>query len=228
VLRNSWWAKLLRLVGIVFMTLTAVFTFMGGAGTSCVTLNPTGYGGKFSGIASFQCLYVLFVLIGIAVGIMGIRAVVLLIKGAKNAYRYSVIALILGTVLNAIHVIVSRTLRGGSMPVDMVLYMNIATLILFVIYGLPGFRQAVNYAKALPDEKTDKVATSIVLGATGLLTLLIQFVMAPTHTIAGINYADVWHVSLSLVGSALILFAISFLILNRSSFPRYSFQISNI
>lgn len=29
--------------------------------------------------------------------------------------------------------------------------------------------------------------------------------MAPTHTIGGINYADVWHTTLTLIGLALIL-----------------------
>ena len=39
----------------------------------------------------------------------------------------------------------------------------------------------------------------------GVLTLTIQFVMAPTHTIDGINYANVWHVVMSIIGSVLIL-----------------------
>lgn len=29
--------------------------------------------------------------------------------------------------------------------------------------------------------------------------------MAPTHTIGGINYADVWYVALSIIGGLLIL-----------------------
>ena len=38
----------------------------------------------------------------------------------------------------------------------------------------------------------------------GLLTLTIQFLMAPTHTIGGVNYADVWHTALTAIGLALI------------------------
>jgi hypothetical protein len=133
--RNKWWAKLLRIVGIVFMGLTAAFTLMGGAGTSCVALNPTGFG--FAKIAPFQWLWILFVLAGIAVGIMGVRAAVLLVKGTKNAYRYALIALILGTALNAVHLYASRALRGSSMPVDMVLYTNVLTLIIFLLFRIP-------------------------------------------------------------------------------------------
>src|SRR5512136_2762560 len=119
--RNSWWAKVLRVVGIVLMSLTAAFTLMGGAGTTCVALNPAGFGGKFAGIAPYQWLWILFVLIGLAAGIMGVRAVVLLIKGRKNAWRYALIALISGTAINLIRLSASRALRNGSsMPVDMV------------------------------------------------------------------------------------------------------------
>ena len=143
-MRNKWWAKLLRIVGIVLMSLTAAFTLMGGAGTSCVALNPTGFGGKFAGIASFQWLWILFVLIGVAAGILGVRAVVLLIKGSKKAYRAAIIALLLGTILNAIHMVASRSLRGSSMPVDGVLYMNILTF-----FGISSLQDSWEYGKVL-------------------------------------------------------------------------------
>ena len=203
--RNKWWAKALRIVGIVFMSLTAVFTLMGGAGTTCVALNPAGFGGKFSGIAPFQWLWILFVLVGVAAGIMGVRAVVLLVKGTKNAWRYALIALLIGTGINAIHLLASRALRGGSMPVDGVLYMNALTLIIFLLFRIPGIWQGVNYEKPAGDKKTGKQAAAIALVTTGLLSLTIQFIMAPTHTINGFNYADVWHAALTLIGTALIL-----------------------
>lgn len=204
-MRNKWWAKLLRIIGIVFMSLTAAFTLLGGAGTSCVALNPTGFGDKFARIAPFQWLWIVFVLGGIAVGVMGVRAVVLLVKGRKNAYRYTLIALILGTALNVVHMVASRTLRGSSMPVDAVAYTNLLTLILFLVFRLPAIWQAVDYAKPAGEKETGRQATAIALGACGVLSLTIQFLMAPTHTINGINYADVWHVVLTLTGVGLML-----------------------
>jgi hypothetical protein len=213
--RNKWWAKLLRIIGIVFMSLTAAFTLMGGAGTTCVALNPTGFGDSFARIAPFQWLWILFVLVGVAAGIMGIRAVVLLVKGTKNAYRYALIALILGTALNAVHLYASQALRGSSMPVDGVLYTNILTLIIFLLIRLPGVWQGVDYEKPEGEKKTGKQAAAIALGATGLLTLTIQFLMAPTHTIGGVNYADVWHTALTLIGLALILSGVATAVLHR-------------
>jgi hypothetical protein len=203
--RNKWWAKALRIIGIIFMSLTAAFTLMGGAGTSCVALNPTGFGGKFSGIAPYQWLWIVFVVVGLAAGIMGVRAVVLLVKGTKNAWRYALIALLIGTVINAIHLLASRALRGGSMPVDGVLYMNVLTLVIFLIFRIPGIWQGVNYEKPAGEKKTGQQAAAIALVAAGLLSLTIQFMMAPTHTINGFNYADVWHAALTLIGITLIL-----------------------
>lgn len=204
-MRNTWWAKTLRIIGIVFMSLTAAFTLMGGAGTACVALNPTGFGGKFAGIAPFQWLWIVFVLVGIAAGVMGVRAVVLLVKGTKNAWRYAFIALLIGTGINLIHLFASRALRGGSMPVDGVLYTNVLTLVIFLLFRIPGIWQGVNYEKPENEKKTGRQAAAIALAAVGVLTLTIQFLMAPTHTIGGINYADVWHSTLTALGTLLIL-----------------------
>lgn len=203
-MRNKWWARLLRIVGIVFMSLAAIFTLMGGAGTTCVALNPTGYDGKFAGIAPFQWLWILFVLAGVVIGIVGVRAVVLLIKGTKNAYRAALVALLLGIAVNAIHVVASRILRGSSMPVDAVLYTNVLTLVIFLLFHIPGIWQGVNYEKPDGEKGTGKDAAAAAMSVCGLLALTIQYWMAPTHTIGGINYSDVWHTVLLLIGWGLI------------------------
>ena len=203
-MRNKWWAKLLRIVGIVFMSLTALFTLMGGAGTTCVALNPTGYDGKFAGIASFQWLWILFVLVGVAAGVMGVRAVVLLVKGTKSAYRAALLALLLGTAVNAVHLVASRILRGASMPVDAVLYTNVLTLVIFLLFRIPGVWQGVNYEKPAGEKSIGRDAAAAALSVCGLLALTIQYWMAPTHTIGSVNYSDAWHTALLLIGWGLI------------------------
>lgn len=206
-MRHTWWAKTLRILGIVLMSLTAAFTLLGGAGTTCVALNPTGWGGKFDAIQPFQWLWILFVLAGIAAGILGVRAVVLLVRGRRDAYRAALIALLLGTALNLIHVFASRALRGASMPVDAVLYTNVLTLIVFLLFRLPPIWQGVNYEKPAGEKETGKHAAAISLALTGLLTLVIPYLMAPTHTIGGVNWADAWHTALTVIGAGLLLAA---------------------
>ncbi len=213
-MRDKGWAKVLRIIGIVFMSLTAAFTLMGGAGTSCVALNPTGYGPKFAGIAPFQWLYLLFVIVTLAIGAMGVWAIVLLKRGKSHAYRYTLITLIAGALVGIIHMVASRQLRGGSMPVDMVVYTTIVTLILFLLFRIPAIWQGVNYARPEGSATSGPQAAAIALGACGLLALMIQFLMAPTHTIGGVNYADVWHTSLTTIGLALIAWGLGLFLRN--------------
>jgi hypothetical protein len=203
--RDSGWARTLRIIGILLMSLTAAFTILGGAGTTCVTLDPTGFGGKFAGIAPFQWLYALFVVVTVAVGVMGVRAVVLLIQGKKNAYRYTLIALVAGTAVGILHIVASRTLRGGSMPVDMVVYTTIVTLIVFLLFRTPGIRHGVDFEKPAGERETGQQAAAIALAACGLLVLVIPFVMSPTHTVDGVNHADAWRQSMRALGIVLLL-----------------------
>lgn len=203
--RDSGWARTLRVIGILLMSLTASFTIMGGAGTTCVTLDPTGFGGKFAGIAPFQWLYALFVIVTVAIGVMGVRAVVLLIQGKQNAYRYTLIALVAGAAVGILHIVASRALRGGSMPVDMVVYTTVVTLVVFLLFRLPGVWQGVDFEKPTGDRKAGQHAAAIALAACGLLVLAVPFVMSPTHTIDGVNYADAWRLSMRALGVALLL-----------------------
>ena len=203
-MRDKGWAKFLRIVAIVLMSLTALFTIMGGAGTSCVALNPAGYGPKFAGIAPFQWLYILFVVVTLAIGVMGVRAVVLLVRGTRNAYRYALIALVSGAVVGIIHLVASRLLRGGSMPVDMVVYTTIVTLVVFLLIRIPAIWQGVNFEKPEAAQGSGMGAAAAAMVTCGLLALTVQFLMAPTHTIGGVNYADVWHGVLSGIGIALL------------------------
>jgi hypothetical protein len=201
------------------MSLTAAFTLMGGIGTTCVALNPTGFGGNFSGIAPYQWLYILFVVITFAFGVMGARAVWLLIKGRPNAYRYSLIALAGGTIVGVIHVAVSRALRGSSMPVDMVTYINILTLVVFLIFRIPPIWREIGYGKPASDHQTG-LAGGLAAITSGTIALTIQYWMSPTHLIGGVNYADTWHDQFQLAGWLLVFVGAGALLLSVRFFSQ--------
>lgn len=78
--------KFLRFLGILFMSLTAAFTILGGIGTSCAALFPTKWE-SMAPLASYQWLYILYVLVTTAIGMLEIRAVVMLAKGKKALTR---------------------------------------------------------------------------------------------------------------------------------------------
>ncbi len=193
------WARVLHLVGIILMGVTAALTLMGGAGTSCVAITPMGFGSSFTGIAPFQWLYILFVVVTFAFGVMGARAVWLLIHNRANSYRYSVIALAGGSIVGVIHMLVSRNLRGSSMPVDMVTYTSILTLVVFLIFRIPGLWQQIGYGRPVQSNPAG-MAGGLTVITSGVIILTIQYWMGPTHTIGGVNYADVWHVQLQIIG----------------------------
>jgi uncharacterized membrane protein len=209
-------AKFLRFIGIVFISLTAFITLMGGIGTTCVALAAEKYG-SMAAIAPYKWLYVIFVLVTTAIGVMGVRAVVLLIKRKANAYNYALLTLVLGVVVGVIHMLVSRSLRGSSMPVDAVVYTTVLTLIIFLIFRIPPIWAKVDFANASKSESNTSGGTAAIV--SGVMALTIQYTMAPTHTISGVNYADAFHTAMTLSGLGLILLGIGLLILNFVSLP---------
>jgi len=192
---NSVFSKILRFIGIFFMSLTAGFTILGGAGTTCAALLPTKWD-SMAPLAPYQWLYILYVIVTIAIGVLGIRAVVKLVKGHKDAYKAAMIALVAGVVVGGLHIYTSRMLRGSSMPVDAVVYTTVLTLVIFLLFRIPPIWKGVDYSKAPRKEK--KISTGVSSIIVGVLCLTIQFFMAPTHTWNGINYAAAYNTAMTL------------------------------
>lgn len=206
---TSIFSKILRFIGIFFMSLTAGFTVLGGAGTTCAALLPTKWD-SMAPLAPYQWLYILYVLVTIAIGVLGIRAVVKLVKGHKDAYKAAIIALVAGVVVGGLHIYTSRMLRGSSMPVDAVVYTTVLTLIIFLLFRIPPIWKGVDYSNAPRKEKKSSAGvSSIVVGA---LCLSIQFLMAPTHTWDGINYAAAYNTAMTL--SAIMCISLGLILLS--------------
>jgi len=213
--RNTWWGKTLRFIGILLMGITALFTIAGGLGTTCVALNPTGYGEGMAPLAPFQWLYIIFVIVTTAIGVMAARAVFLLAKSKPNSYRYSIIALVLGIVVGVIHMLVSRSLRGKSMPVDGVVYTTVLTLIVFLLFRIPKIWQGVDYTYGGADEKSGPIAAAITLLVTGILTMTVQYWAGPTHTWDGTNWAAAFLITSIMLGLGQILGGAALLVLRE-------------
>ena len=212
---NSFFGKFLRFIGIALMGLTAAFTLLGGAGTTCVAINPTGFGESMAPLAKFQWLYVLFVLAGVAIGVWGIRATIKLVRGTSDSYLTSIKALVAGAAVGGLHIYVSRLLRGKSMPVDAVVYTTILTLVVFLIFRIPGIWRGVNFDKGFNNGNTGGLAASITLILVGVSVLALPFMMTETHTFVagGINWAATWSLPLNLIGFLLIVDGLGWLTL---------------
>jgi hypothetical protein len=198
--QNPWWGKTLRTIGIILMGMTALFTIASGVGTTCVALNPTGFGESMAKIAPMQWLYVLFVIVTTIIGVMAARAVLLLARGRPNSYRYAVTALLLGIAIGVTHMLASRALRGNSMPVDAVVYTTVLTLVIFLFLRVPKIWQGVDFTSANSDDRTGRVAAAITLLATGLLTLAAPALAGPSHTWDGTNWATAFLATMVMLG----------------------------
>ncbi len=209
---NSFFAKFLRLIGIVLMGLTGGLTLLGGIGTTCAALFPTKYESMAS-LAPFQWLYILFVVLGIAIGVWGIWGTIKLVRGASDSYLMSIQALIAGILVGGIHIYMSRMLRGKSMPVDAVVYTTVLTLAIFLLFRIPYIWQGVNFTKG--NTKGNLPAGGTAAIALGILTLTIQYTMASTHTWGGVNYADVFNTSMTGIGFGLLLLGAAFISVSR-------------
>ena len=98
------------------------------------------------------------------------------------------------------------------MPVDGIVYITVLTLVIFLIFRIPAIWSGVDYTKAPRKEgKKSGGAAAIV---TGALCLTIQFVMAPTHTWGGVNYADAFNTTMTIVGVGLVAMGIGLIISN--------------
>ena len=98
------------------------------------------------------------------------------------------------------------------MPVDAVVYTAVLTLIVFLIFKIPGIWVKVDYSQAPKgDNETAGGAAAIV---SGILAFTIQYLMASTHTMnGGINYGYAFHTSMTIVGWGLVLGGVSLMII---------------
>ncbi|MBL7161493.1 MAG: hypothetical protein ISS57_02730 [Anaerolineales bacterium] len=202
--------KFLRFIGILFMGLTAALTILSGVGTTCVALDAAQYEGM-EAIAQFQWLYIFYVLAAVAIGVMGVRATISLVRGKDKAYRDALIALVLGIITGGIHMATSRALRatGSSMPLDFIVYATVLTLIIFLLFGIPKLREIVNFERE--SDNVSGAAGGMTAIVAGMLFLSVHMWAGPTHIFDGVNLADAFHTAMMISGGAFVLLGIGLL-----------------
>lgn len=191
--------KVLRIVFIVLMGVTAAVNILGGVGTTCAAFLTANFP-SMSKILPLQWLYQLFVVVTTAIGIAGVVYTIFLSKGKRKAFNASLIVLAAGSIVGIIHIIASRSLRGSAAPADMVTYVNILTLILGLIILIPRVRSHVHFTK---DAQSGKASgAGIASFAAGAATLTVPFWVGETHLV---QWIDVLRAPILLVGVALVL-----------------------
>jgi hypothetical protein len=204
-MKNNVLGKILRVIAIIFMAMTTFMNIMGGIGTSCAAFFTKNYPPYWILIkpVDYRWLYQIFVVTTLAVGIAGIFMIIGLIRGGKHAYRNTLIVLLLGAVITGIHYFTSQTVIGKAAPANVVFYINVMTLLLFLILGIPGIREKVNFSKMRKgaDKATGGGAAAMV---AGIVILTTPMWVGNTHLYNGTNWVEVLNWQIYTFGSLLL------------------------
>jgi hypothetical protein len=209
---NNVSGKILRVIAIVLMAMTAAMNVLGGAGTSCAAFFTKNYPPYWILIkpVDYRWLYQSFVITTLAIGIAGIAITVGLARGGKHVYRNALIVLGIGTILNAIHYFTSLNVIGKAAPANVVFYINVLTLIVFLILAIPGLRKLVDFSRSgkNADKMTGGGVAALVAGAVILSTPMW---VGASHIYMGNNWVDVLALPIYVSGTILILGGLAFL-----------------
>ncbi len=196
--------KTLKVLAIILLGMTAAMNLLGGAGTYCAAFsNNVGYRMAFLAIMDYRWIYQIVMVTTILTGIAGVMALVNLIKGKPGVYRFTMIVLIIGTLLGGTQFFASTILRGKATPANVKFFINLATLVFFLILRLPGLKDKVDFSQ--PMEKSEKnSAAGLVSILVGITTLTIFAWAGPSHTFFGENWVFVFEWPLVVIGTVLI------------------------
>jgi hypothetical protein len=196
--------KTLKVVAIILLGMTAAMNLLGGAGTYCAAFsNNVGYRMAFKAIMDYRWIYQIVMVTTILTGIAGVMALMNLIKGKPGVYRFTMIVLIIGTLLGGTQFFASMILRGKATPANVKFFTNLATLVFFLVMGLPGIKDKIDFSE--PSDKSEmNSAGGLVAFLAGITTLTIFAWAGPSHTFFGENWVFVFEWPLVVIGTVLI------------------------
>ena len=200
--------KILRIVAIIMLGLTAAMNLLGGIGTTCVAFSSNiGFRMAFKELMDVRWVYQALVVITILIGLVGIWATVKFVRGSPNIYRNALIILLVGSIFGGIQYFTSLALRGEAAPANVKFYLNLLTLIVFLAFRLPGIWQKIDFTTPGGRNET-RAGVGLAAIVAGITTLTIFTWAGPSHTFLLMNWTYVLKIPLILVGSGLTIWGI--------------------
>ncbi len=209
---NYFSGRVFRAIGIIFFGLTTVMNLLGGVGTSCVAFFTSQYPPFVLLIEEgIQWLYQGLVITTVLTGLAGIWVFVALMRRKKNGYRSALIVLVIGSGLAGIQYFSSLQLFGKAAPANIKFYFNVITLVLFLIFLIPGVRERVKF---FTDEGGLDMNTTGGLAAivSGVILQTTGVWAGPSHTFQGENWVHLLQNELNLSGIILIIVGVAYLV----------------
>ena len=200
--------KIIRIIAIVMLGLTAGMNLLGGIGTTCVAFSSNvGYRLAFKELMDYRWVYQALVVITILIGIAGIWATVKLVRGGKKIFRNSLIILIVGSVFGGTQYFTSLALRGEAAPANVKFYLNVLTLVIFLAFLIPAIWKKIDFTTPAGKNET-KAGAGLAVIITGVVTITVFSWAGPSHTFFGQNWTYAFMIPLLIVGSGLILWGL--------------------
>jgi len=193
-------ARILWIVAVVAMGMTTAMNLFGGIGTVCAAFLTENFPPMLV-LLDHQWLYQRMMLLTIGVGIAGASVTFALFRGGSNVYRNALIVLVVGTALGELHTRASLELRGKMVPANIKFYINLFTLILFVILGLPSIRSRVSFK--LPRGRVEATAAGgLAALIVGAMMLGMPMMLGDSHTYEGTDWTGVLQPWMTIAGLA--------------------------
>ena len=211
-------AKILWVIAIILIALTAAITLVSGIGTYCVAWNAEQFA-EFANFEPYKPLYKAFVVLTTIIGLVAVVDVYGMMRRKKWAYLATLGTLVAGIIVGGTHVYYSTMLRGTGMPGTVRVYLSVLTLVVLLLLRIPGIWQAIKSGK--PSEGSGAgTAAGLAMSVCGLAVVATPMWAGPTHTFAGYNWVNVLLVPLIMGGVVLMLAGISLLV-----FPKLQLRI---
>jgi hypothetical protein len=194
--------RILRIVAIVLIGMTAAMNILGGVGTSCAAFFTRDFPPMWS-LYDYRWLYQTFVITTTLVGIAGVWGTVTLAQGKKKAFRNVMIILVVGTVLALAQYIASQSLRGKATPANVKFFTNAFTLLYFGILTLPSIRKYVDF-EAHEDSPDLAIGGGLAAIVAGGIVMTVNSWVGSSHIFEGENWVTLIQRPLNLSGAFLV------------------------
>jgi hypothetical protein len=192
------------------MGVTTALNILGGAGTVCAAFLTEQFESMLP-LLQYQWLYQTLMIVTLLIGGVGIWTTLGLVRGGPKAYSTTLIVLGAGTVAGAVHVFASLMLRGKTVPANMKLYANLLTLLVFLIFRLPGIRERVDFSEPV-NQITQTTSSGLAALISGIVIITTPIWVASSHTYEGIAWVDVLRAPLYISGGGSIILGVLLLI----------------
>jgi hypothetical protein len=200
--------KILRIIAIILMGLASAMMILGGIGTICIAFWPEKYP-SLAMMVQVKPIFQVAAITTIIAGLLGIWITIRLRHFTQRNYLYAILILLLSLTTAGVKMYFSNKLRGSVAPTNIRFDLSLIVLIYFLILRIPGLWDKVRHVQKPNDEGNTGAAVAAIIGGT--LTLTVQYWAGPTHTFNGVNYADVWHTQLAIIGWTLVIGGIAFI-----------------